>query len=149
MDCWPSSRWQARGSISSARTMRTGGSRGYGIRRAIGWSCGSRCRALLLRLLRVLDAVGAGQRGLGGLLRFFGRLVHVGALGVDAELDHKIEHDRDRLAVLLCGVEFGLENGVDGALVEAEADGPGDRDLDRLAVGSDDGVIESHAGYAV
>ena len=72
-----------------------------------------------------------------------------GAVGVDAELDHQVEQDGNRLAVFDGGLECGFADGVDGVFVEAEADGTGHGDFAGLAVGANHDVILADAGDAM
>ena len=95
--------------------------------------------------LLVLGAVGAGEGGFGGFGGIFRLAGLGGSLGVDVELDDQVEQDRDGLAIFDGRFKTGFADGVYGALVEPEADGPCDDDLCRFSVRADHGVIDGHA----
>src|SRR5215469_9871605 len=67
-----------------------------------------------------------------------------GSIRINPEFHDEVEQDRDRLAALHGGLKRRPANGGDGALVEAETDGPPHGDFFRSAVGPDHHVILRH-----
>ena len=55
----------------------------------------------------------------------------------------------NRLAVFHRRRKRGFADGIDGVLIETEADGPRHRDVGGLAVCADHDVIKRHAGYTM